>query len=159
MRKWWQRVCVILQTFTCRTRLTLLPQVLPDSMACRLYVLTVLVETTIDLIIEGDLLLRFHQADNSLQSQDSSSANDIQLISKKMPAYLTIFGFAQCVQANATFLFCFVLSANVMFVASFNWSWHWTPCTLETPYNFSHSRESDPTFPQQFVYNTPRSFF
>jgi hypothetical protein len=146
MRKWWQKVCVILRTFTCRTRLTLLPQVLPDSMACRLYVLTVLVETTIDLIIEGDLLLRIHQADNSLQSQDSSSASDIQLISKKMPAYLTIFGFAQCV--NATFLFCFVLSANVMFVASFNWSWHWTPCTLETPYNFSPSRESGTTFPQ-----------
>jgi len=56
-------------------------KVLPESMACRLYVITVLVQTTIDLAIEGDLLVRLHQ--------DSADVSD------KMPAYLSIFALAQ----------------------------------------------------------------
>ncbi|KAI0067856.1 hypothetical protein BV25DRAFT_1794476 [Artomyces pyxidatus] len=73
-RKWWQ-------------------QVLPDSMACRLYVLTVLIETAIDLAIEGDLLLRFHEADKNTESN-----NDFESTSRKMPVYLTVFAFAHIFQ-------------------------------------------------------------
>ena len=61
-------------------------QFIPNSIACRLYLLTVLVETTIDLAIESDLLVRFHQV---------NEGKDV--VSKKMPVYLTIFALAQCV--------------------------------------------------------------
>ena len=53
-------------------------KILPDSWACRLFVITVLVETTIDLAIEGDLFVRL---------QDSGSI--------KMPVYLSVFALAQ----------------------------------------------------------------
>ncbi|KAI0286773.1 hypothetical protein BGY98DRAFT_1104894 [Russula aff. rugulosa BPL654] len=72
MRTWWQKI-------------------LPDSIACRLYVITVLVETTIDLVIEGDLLLRFHKADNV-----SSDSGDIT--SQKLPVFLSIFVLAHIFQ-------------------------------------------------------------
>ena len=36
-------------------------QILPDSLYCRLYVLTVVIQTMIDLGIEGELPVRFHQ--------------------------------------------------------------------------------------------------
>lgn len=61
-------------------------QILPDSWACRLFVLTVVVETTIDLAIEGDLLVRLKDGG----SADSDGA-------KKMPVYLSIFALAQWV--------------------------------------------------------------
>jgi hypothetical protein len=71
-------------------------QILPDSIACRLYVITVLVETTIDLVIEGDLLLRFHKADNV-----STDTGDIT--SQKMPVFLSIFALAQYVRPPMAF--------------------------------------------------------
>lgn len=65
-------------------------KVLPESIACRLYVITVLVQTTIDLAIEGDLLLRFHEVDSSSSSDDFSG--------RKMPVYLSIFALAHVFQ-------------------------------------------------------------
>lgn len=62
---------------------------MPDSIACRLYLLTVLVETTIDLAIEADLLIRFHEVDKNVPNNE--------LVSRKMPVYLTIFALAQYV--------------------------------------------------------------
>lgn len=56
-------------------------------MACRLYVLTVLIETTIDLVIEGELLLRVR----------AETKDDDQITSRKMPVYLSIFALAQYV--------------------------------------------------------------
>jgi hypothetical protein len=56
-------------------------------MACRLYVLTVLIETTIDLVIEGELLLRVR----------AETKDNDQITSRKMPVYLSIFALAQCV--------------------------------------------------------------
>jgi hypothetical protein len=88
-------------------------QILPDSIACRLYVITVLVETTIDLVIEGDLLLRFHKADNV-----SSESGDIT--SQKMPVFLSIFALAQYVRPRCPSYF----SANTVSPASSNWLWH-----------------------------------
>ncbi|KAG6837120.1 hypothetical protein H0H93_014426 [Arthromyces matolae] len=72
---------------------TLWRRFLPESLACRLYIVTVLVETTIDLAIEGELLLR-------LRSQNDDDTN--QITSRKMPVYLSIFAFAQVF--NALFL-------------------------------------------------------
>ncbi|KAF9459471.1 hypothetical protein BDZ94DRAFT_1381924 [Collybia nuda] len=60
-------------------------KILPESMACRLYVLTVLIETTIDLVIEGELLLRVR----------AETKDDDQITSRKMPVYLSIFALAQ----------------------------------------------------------------
>lgn len=57
-------------------------QLFPDSIACRLYVLTVVVETVIDLIIEGELLLRFRAGLKTESSQ-------------KMKTFLSIFAIAQ----------------------------------------------------------------
>ncbi|KAL1952201.1 hypothetical protein VTO73DRAFT_1350 [Trametes versicolor] len=62
---------------------------IPDSWACRLYLLTVLVETAIDLAIEGDLILRFHE---------SSLADDQDMATRRMPVYLSIFALAHVFQ-------------------------------------------------------------
>jgi hypothetical protein len=58
--------------------------------------MTVLVETTIDLVIEGDLLLRFHEANRS-QPPQSSQPNGLATASKKMPVFLSVFALAQYV--------------------------------------------------------------
>ncbi|KAJ8084287.1 hypothetical protein PM082_003055 [Marasmius tenuissimus] len=66
-------------------------QLLPDSLACRLFVITVLIETVIDLAIEGDLLIRVTEA-----AEDSASpegGND-----STMPVYLSIFALAHVFQ-------------------------------------------------------------
>ena len=63
-------------------------QYIPDSIACRLYLLTILVETAIDLAIEGDIILQFHE---------SHSSDSEDMATRRMPVYLSIFAFAQCV--------------------------------------------------------------
>ncbi|KAI0271547.1 hypothetical protein BC834DRAFT_448834 [Gloeopeniophorella convolvens] len=78
-RTWWQKL-------------------LPDSIACRLYVVTVLVETTIDLVIEGDLLLRFHEAEKLQQPSQETGTDNIGDASRKMPVYLTVFALAHLFQ-------------------------------------------------------------
>jgi hypothetical protein len=57
-------------------------------MACRLYVLTVFIETCIDIGIEADLYLRF---------QSNSNQPDLDMANRRLPVYLSIFAFAQCV--------------------------------------------------------------
>jgi hypothetical protein len=92
-RKWWQ-------------------QILPDSWACRLFVITVLVETTIDLAIEGDLLVRLQD------SGDNGSA-------LKMPVYLSVFALAHIFQlvlavdavyAQNTLQFICLILFNLLFL-------------------------------------------
>jgi len=68
-------------------------KILPESLACRLYILVVLVQTTVDLAIEGDLLIRFNQA--ARQGQITEAA---RLSSRKMPVYLSIFALAHIFQ-------------------------------------------------------------
>ena len=53
-------------------------------MACRFYVLTVLLETIIDVTIEADLFLRIKQF---------SDTGDLS--TTRLPVYLAIFCFAQ----------------------------------------------------------------
>jgi hypothetical protein len=61
-------------------------KILPESVASRLYVITVLVETTIDLAIEGEIRIRFHT-----DKTDPAST-------RKMPVYLSIFALAHVFQ-------------------------------------------------------------
>jgi hypothetical protein len=136
-RTWWQKVGGSLRARTHSSCSHPSSQILPDSIACRLYVITVLVETTVDLVIEGDLLLRFHEAEKS----SSQTGGDLSVTSQKMPVFLSVFALAQYVPPMQPFLLLFV---NSMSPASFSWVWHWTPCTLETPCNFSRSREFGP---------------
>jgi hypothetical protein len=68
-------------------------KILPDSLYCKLYVLTVVVQTIIDLAIEGDLLLRFHQA-----TEHGQLSNNDDVTSRKMPVYLSIFVIAHVFQ-------------------------------------------------------------
>ncbi|CAL1696480.1 unnamed protein product [Somion occarium] len=63
------------------------PNVIPDSIACRLYVLVVLIETAIDLAIEADLFVRFQDFENPDFAAHS-----------KMPVYLAIFALAHVFQ-------------------------------------------------------------
>ncbi|KAG6832220.1 hypothetical protein H0H92_004185 [Tricholoma furcatifolium] len=70
-------------------------KILPESLACRLYIVTVLIETTIDLVIEGDILLR-------LRAQSNQDQDENQMTSRRMPVYLCIFALAQVF--NALFL-------------------------------------------------------
>ncbi|KAF7306731.1 hypothetical protein MIND_00464800 [Mycena indigotica] len=66
-------------------------KILPESMACRLYVLTVLIETTVDLGIEGELLIQINKSSIGGDAQDRVAAN-------KMPVYLSIFALAHVFQ-------------------------------------------------------------
>ncbi|KAG5648167.1 hypothetical protein DXG03_006122 [Asterophora parasitica] len=53
-------------------------KIVPESLACRLYVLTVLIETTVDLAIEGELLLR-------LRTETNKGGKENEITSRKMP--------------------------------------------------------------------------
>lgn len=63
-------------------------------MACRLYVLTVLLETIVDITIEADLLLRVKTVSKEHQSS-SDTTKDPEDINVRLPVYLAIFCFAQ----------------------------------------------------------------
>jgi len=65
---------------------------IPDSIACRLYLLTVLVETSIDLAIEAELFLRLQE------SSDTTATTTDDQESRKMPVYLAIFAIAHVFQ-------------------------------------------------------------
>ncbi|KAI5991518.1 hypothetical protein EDD15DRAFT_2168928 [Pisolithus albus] len=89
-------------------------KVLPDSWACRLFVITVIIETAIDLAIEGDILVRLQDGGNA----DSESA-------KKMPVYLSIFALAHVFQlvlaldavyARNTLQFICLILFNLLFL-------------------------------------------
>ncbi|KAK7463843.1 hypothetical protein VKT23_005778 [Stygiomarasmius scandens] len=91
-------------------------KILPDSIACRLFVLTVLVETTIDLIVEGELLIRVHS---------ESSGDSTHTLPQKMPVYLGIFALAHVFQfvlavdavyARNTLQFMFLIMFNALFL-------------------------------------------
>ena len=56
--------------------------------------ITVLVETTIDLAIEGELLVRVNNVRNL---REGKGDNQDDRMSLKMPVYLSIFALAQCV--------------------------------------------------------------
>jgi hypothetical protein len=57
-------------------------------------VATVLVETTIDLAIEGELFLRVREKNHAAAAQ-SGSDTDSNDATSRMPVYLSIFALAQ----------------------------------------------------------------
>ncbi|KIK05607.1 hypothetical protein K443DRAFT_91111 [Laccaria amethystina LaAM-08-1] len=69
-------------------------KLLPESMACRFYVATVLIETTIDLAIEGELFLRVREK----MKADSQTDDGAQMATSRMPVYLSIFALAHVFQ-------------------------------------------------------------
>lgn len=82
-------------------------KILPDSWACRLFVLTVVIETAVDLAIEGDLLVRL---------QDDS---------EKLAVYLSVFALAHVFQlvmavdavyARNTLQFLSLIIFNLLFL-------------------------------------------
>ncbi|KAF7320244.1 hypothetical protein MKEN_00809000 [Mycena kentingensis (nom. inval.)] len=93
-------------------------RILPESMACRLYVLTVLIETTVDLAIEGELLIQINKNATAVGDNDSVAAH-------KMPVYLSIFAIAHVFQfvmavdavyARNTLQFIFLTVFNALFL-------------------------------------------
>jgi len=93
-------------------------KILPESLACRLYVIVVLIETTIDLSIEAELLLRVHQAEEAGNINPDENPN-------KMPVYLSIFALAHVFQfilaidavyARNTLQFIFLTVFNALFL-------------------------------------------
>jgi hypothetical protein len=68
-------------------------RILPESIACRFYVATVLIETTIDLAIEGELFLRVRQ---TVVPEQHGAVSEVA--SSKMPVYLSIFALAHVFQ-------------------------------------------------------------
>jgi len=92
-------------------------KILPESLACRLFVITVLIETTIDLAIEGDLLIRFNEAKEQNLDNDQDS--------HKMRVYLSTFALAHVFQfvmaidavyARNTLQFIFLTMFNALFL-------------------------------------------
>jgi len=90
-------------------------KILPESLACRLYVLTVLIETAVDLAIEGELLLRINNVESSQGVER-----------KTMPVYLSIFALAHVFQfamavdavyARNTLQFILLTVFNALFLA------------------------------------------
>ncbi|KAI0786041.1 hypothetical protein C8Q75DRAFT_827655 [Abortiporus biennis] len=89
--------------------------IIPDSIACRLYLLLVLIETTIDLAIEADLYNRFADVDSG----------ENVAVSRKMTIYLAIFALAHVFQfgmaldavyARNTLQFIFLAIFNALFL-------------------------------------------
>ncbi|KAF8328898.1 uncharacterized protein EI90DRAFT_3017495 [Cantharellus anzutake] len=96
-----------------------LRSLIPPSIACRLYLSVVLLETFIDLVIEGTLLIRVNKMIN-VETQPSEHDN-ATLLRSKLPVLLVIFCLAHIFQ------FAFALDAvihqNVLqfiFLAIFN---------------------------------------
>ncbi|KAK7058280.1 hypothetical protein VNI00_001911 [Paramarasmius palmivorus] len=90
-------------------------KILPESMACRLFVLTVLLETTVDLAIEAELLIRI-QAET--EGKEDATTH-------RMPVYLSIFALAHVFQlimavdavyARNTLQFIFLTMFNALFL-------------------------------------------
>lgn len=67
----------------------------PDSLACRLYLMVVVIETFLDLCIESIILVRVN---NALDQTHDSNAPSITLARSRIPVYLSIFGMAHIFQ-------------------------------------------------------------
>lgn len=77
--------------------LTRIRRMIPNSMLCRLYLLAVLVESAVDIVIEGIIYLKMRDYYEGLSKSSQGSSKDDDLSIKRLPVYLGIFAFAQCV--------------------------------------------------------------
>jgi hypothetical protein len=64
-------------------------------MACRIYILVLLLETIVDIAVEGELLFRVHEEDKDTPTSDIASTTT------RMPVYLSIFAVAQLVYPSS----------------------------------------------------------
>lgn len=98
--------------------LTVWQKFFPASWPCRLLLLTVILETLIDITIEGNILWRFNA------EVDSGSASYLRVEnSRRLPVYLVIYGLAHLWQLVLTFVA--VRSRNtvqVVAVTAFNFA-------------------------------------
>ncbi|ELU44900.1 hypothetical protein AG1IA_01055 [Rhizoctonia solani AG-1 IA] len=80
------------------TLLARLRRLVPNSFYCRLYLLVVLVESTIDVVIEGIIYLKMKDALDGLEAASSTDKQANDLTIKRLPVYLGIFAFAHVYQ-------------------------------------------------------------
>ena len=76
-------------------RIRLREAIYPDSLACRLYLMVVVVETFLDLCIESIILARVN---NALDQTHDANTPSLTLARSRIPVYLSIFGMAHIFQ-------------------------------------------------------------
>lgn len=91
---------------------------IPDSVPCRLYISVIILQTAIDLAVEGALVLKFSQAAKLDSALSLPSA-------RRLPVYFSIFGFAHVFQlilaidavwTRNTLQFFFLTAFNLIFL-------------------------------------------
>lgn len=91
---------------------------IPDSIPCRLYISVIIIQTAIDLAVEGALVLKFSQAAKLDPALSLPSA-------RRLPVYFSIFGFAHVFQLilaidavwmRNTLQFFFLTAFNLIFL-------------------------------------------
>jgi hypothetical protein len=96
-------------------------KLVPESIPCRLYVATVLVETAINLAIEGEL----HSRVREKIKIDQAASHDTSVATSRMPVYLSVFALAHVFQfvmaldavyARNTLQFIFLALLNALFL-------------------------------------------
>ncbi|KAJ1309654.1 hypothetical protein OPQ81_006421 [Rhizoctonia solani] len=81
------------------TLLSRLRRLIPNSFYCRLYLLAVLIESAIDVVIEGIIYLKMRDALDSIKADtDATDQQADDLTVKRLPVYLGIFAFAHVYQ-------------------------------------------------------------
>ena len=90
----------------------------PSSWPCRLLLLTVILESLVDLAIEGNILWRFNA------EVKSSSSTELELENKRrLPVYLVIYGLAHLWQLVLTFVAVYTRNTvQVVAVTAFNFA-------------------------------------
>ena len=69
-----------------------MPQYLPNSTACRLYLIVILLQTGVNLAIEADILIQFDDLKGNTQVGRGRPG-----IVQSLPIYLSIFALGQYV--------------------------------------------------------------
>ncbi|CAE6516651.1 unnamed protein product [Rhizoctonia solani] len=80
------------------TLLSRLRRLVPNSFYCRLYLLAVLIESAIDVVIEGIIYLKMSNYLDGLTGTDTTDQQADDLTVKRLPVYLGIFAFAHVYQ-------------------------------------------------------------
>lgn len=80
------------------TLLSRLRRLVPNSFYCRLYLLAVLIESAIDVVIEGIIYLKMSDYLDGLDATSSTDQQADDLTVKRLPVYLGIFAFAHVYQ-------------------------------------------------------------
>ncbi|CAE6421348.1 unnamed protein product [Rhizoctonia solani] len=75
-----------------------LGRLVPNSFYCRLYLLVVLIESAIDVVIEGIIYLKMKDTLDGLEGGSLTDQQADDLTIKRLPVYLGIFAFAHVYQ-------------------------------------------------------------